>query len=111
MIFQASTDNLPFVVQVLRSNEADHAVYQKGGEGARHSVGASFQGKLIQPVVSICRQGATLTCLKVHNVVAYPSNVTIAVVLENTLPPFTQNVEIDTEADISGFSTGNGLEE
>ena len=53
VIFQAGTNDLPLVGEILRPNEPNHAVDQEWLEDARHAVGASFQRELINSVVGL----------------------------------------------------------
>ena len=63
VILQAGPDDLPFIVEIFRSDEADDAVDQERLESSGDSIGASFQGKLIDAVVGLGRQGAALAGL------------------------------------------------
>src|ERR1700704_1134265 len=78
MVFQSSADDLPFVVQILGPDEAYDTVDEKRLEGARDSVGSRFEGKLIDSVMRLGGESAALTCFEVHQVIAYPASIPLA---------------------------------
>jgi hypothetical protein len=106
---ETGPDNLPLVVQVFRPNEANNTVYQERVEGARHTIGTGLQGELVHPVVSVCRQRATLTGLEVHDIIPDPGNVSGAVMIQDPLLPFTQHTEVNTETGVGSLGAGDRL--
>src|SRR5262249_53093987 len=69
MIFKSSAHDLALVVEILRTDEADHAVHQKRLEGAGHTVSSCFERELIDAVVGLRGKGAALAGLEIHDVV------------------------------------------
>ena len=55
MIFEPRTRDLPFVEEILRSDEANYAVHEKRVERASDAIGAGFQGELIDAMMSLGR--------------------------------------------------------
>ena len=77
--------------EVLRADEADHAVDQERVERAGHAVGPGFERELIDAVMRLGRQGAALAGLEVHHVVADPGHVrALAVMLQHALAALAQ---------------------
>src|SRR5215469_14161471 len=75
MILESRADDLPFVEQVFRADESNHAVYQHGRECPGNPVRPRLERNLIDSVMGFSRQCATLSGLEVHGLVANPANV------------------------------------
>ena len=84
MIFQSGADDLPLVIEIFRADEADDAVDQERIEGASDSVGAGFERELIDAVMRLRRERAALAGFEVHDVVADPGDVALAMMLEDS---------------------------
>src|SRR5271155_4254151 len=114
MVFKSSADDLPFIVEILRTDEADDTVDEKWVEGACDSVGSRFEGQLIGSVMRFGGESATLAGFEVHDVVAYPADIVIDIALammcENLFPALAQHVQSDSEAAVGGFRPRDGLE-
>ena len=77
MVFQSSADDLPLVVQILRTDEADDAVDEKRMEGAGDAIGARFERQLIDSVMRLGGKSAALAGFEVHHVVAHPADIRV----------------------------------
>src|SRR5579864_4477291 len=111
MIFEPGTRNLPFVEEILRPNEANYAVHEKRLERASDAIGAGFQGKLIDAMMSLGRQRAALAGFEVHHVIAFPGHVATAVMIENLLASLGKHCECDSKASVGGLRSRYGLEQ
>src|SRR5258708_37678150 len=98
MVFESSADDLPLVVQIFGPDEAYYTVDEKRLEGARDSVGSCFEGELIDSVMRIGRESAALAGFEVHDVIAYPASVPLAMMIENLIAALVQHVQSDSEA-------------
>ena len=111
MIFQPGTDDLALVEEVLRPDEADHAVDQERVERPGHAVGSGLERELVDAVVSAGREGTPLPCLEVHRLVADPGDVAVAVVLEHALLSLAQQRQVDPEARVGRLGAGDRLKQ
>src|SRR6266852_9024284 len=111
VVFQPGTNDLTFVVQVFRTDKADHTVHQKGLEYARYPVRPRFQSQLIDSIVSFRREGAPLTGFEIHQIVPLPGPITSAVMFEDLLPALLQHRESNAKAAIGSFRASNRLKE
>src|SRR5271167_4999947 len=107
MVFESSADDLPFVVQILRADEADDTVDEKRMEGARDSVGSRFERELIDSVMRLGGESATLAGFEVHRVISHPAGVEIAgalaMMFENLFVALAQDAQSDAEAAVGRF--------
>src|SRR5690606_31866572 len=71
MVFQSGPDNLLAVIQIFRSDKADYGIDQQGIKLTRHGVGTRFQSLLIHAMMTIARQGTTLSGFKIHDILAH----------------------------------------
>src|ERR1035441_1794627 len=98
MVFEAGSDNLPFVKQVFGTDKADNTVDEKRVEGARDPVGSCFQGQLIDSVMRFGGERTALAGFEVHDVVACPSDIVLplalAMVVENLFTAIAQHVQV-----------------
>ena len=111
VVLQPGADDLPLVVQVLRPDEADHAVDQERVERPGHAVGPGLERELVDAVMRAGRKGTALPRLEVHRLVADPGHVAAAVVLEHALAPLAQERQVDAEAGVGGLGAGDRLEQ
>ena len=111
MILQAGANDLALVVQILGSNEADHAVDEEGIESASDTVSSRFERQLVDSVVRFRGQGAALAGFEIHHVVSYPRNITLAMMFQNALAAFSQHGQIYTEADVGCLGSGDRLKQ
>src|SRR5437762_12291163 len=81
VVFEAGAGDLPLVIQVLRPDEADDAVYQEWIERPRHAVCAGFKSQLIDAMVSFGGECASLPGFEVHCVAALPLPIPLAMML------------------------------
>src|SRR6266436_4231422 len=112
MVFEASADDLPLVVQILRPDETNDAVDEKRLEGARDSVSSRFKRQLIDSVMRLGRERAALARLEVHRVVPDPADIGIALtmMIQNLFAPLAQHTQSDSETAIGRFRARDGLE-
>src|SRR5438874_1020382 len=110
MILQPRADDLPLVVQILRTDEADDAVDEKRLEDPCDPVGSCFERQLIDAVMRFGGQCTALAGFEVHNVITCPTDIPLAVMIENLFAAFTQGIHCDSEAPVGRFRTCNGLE-
>src|SRR3984957_21264676 len=111
MIFQPGANNLAFVVEIFRADEAHDAVNQEWVEHSRHSISSRFQGYLVHAVVGFSREGTALPCFEIHHVRAFPFDVATAMMFEHALAAFSQRRERNAEAAIRRLSACNRLKE
>src|SRR6202050_2306106 len=111
VVFEAGANNLAFVVEILRADEAHHAVYQERIEAPSNAIGARFQCQLVHSVVSLCGERAALTGFEIHDVFTLPGHIAAAVMLENLLAAVTNHFQRNSETAIRGLRSGNRLEE
>jgi hypothetical protein len=105
VVFQFRSDDLPFIAEIFRTDEPNHAVYQERIEHSRNSVGPRFQRQLINPTVSFRGKCAPLAGLEVHHVLPFPPYVALGVMFENSLAALLQHRQGDAEAAVSCFGT------
>src|SRR5215212_7468833 len=65
MILEAGADDFLAVIEIFRTDEADHAVDEQRIEGARHRIGPRFAGLLVDVVMRIGRQRRALPGLEI----------------------------------------------
>jgi hypothetical protein len=106
VVFQAGTDDLLAVVEVLGADKTDHGVDQKRFEMAGHRVGAGLAGLLVEAMVRAGRERTALAGFKVHEVVAEGA----AFEAQAGVVAFLQHLEADAEAGVGGLGAGNRLE-
>src|SRR4029077_19200075 len=109
MVFKACANDLPFVIEIFRSDKADHAVYQKGIERSGHAVGPRFQRYLVHAMMRLRGKSAALAGFEVHHVFAGPWHIAPAVMLENAFASLRQHRERDAKTSIRAFGPGDGL--
>ena len=68
MIFEAGTQYLLAVVKILGANEANDRVDEHGGEVAGNGIRARLAGLLIDAVMRIRRERASLAGFEIHHV-------------------------------------------
>ena len=68
VVLQPGTDDLAAVVEVLRTDKADHRIDDEGRKPLGESVAAGLHRHLVRPEVSVGRQLRTLPRLEVHEV-------------------------------------------
>src|SRR5580658_1225236 len=110
MVFESGADDLSFIVQILRANEADDTVDEKRAEGARDSVGSRFERQLIDSVMCFGGESAALAGFEVHDVVAYPADIMLAMMFENLFAALAQHVQSDSETAVGRLRSRYGLE-
>ena len=66
VIFQAGANDLPFIIEIFRADEADHAVHEERIKHSRDTVRARFKRQLIHSVMSFGRKSASLTRFEIH---------------------------------------------
>src|SRR6266481_10011 len=97
MVFEASADDLPLVVQILRPDETNDAVDEKMLEGARDSVSSRFKRQLIDSVMRLGRERAALARFEVHRIVPDPADIVVVIALtmmiQNLFAPLAQHVQ------------------
>ena len=106
MIFQAGARDLLAVVEIFRTDEADHAVDQERVERTRHRVGARLQRLLVDTVMRVGGERAALPGLEIHHVVADGA----AAKRERGLARLAQQRKLDAEALVGRFGAGDRLE-
>src|SRR5579862_7040581 len=109
MILKTCADNLSLVAQIFRANESDNAVHKKRFKRARNSVRPSFQRQLINSVMRLRRERATLAGLEVHRVLTDPVDIALAMMLDHPFASVVQHVQVDSEASVCRFRSRNGL--
>src|SRR6476661_4817961 len=92
MILKPGADDLALVVQILRPHEPDDAVHEERVESSCDSVRSCFERELIDSMMRLGGQGATLACLEVHHVIPDPGGIPLPVVLTNALAALPQHV-------------------
>ena len=70
MILEPGANDLLAVVEIFRTDKADHAVDQQRIERTRHRVGARFAGLLIDAMMGARRQCRALPGFEIHYIVA-----------------------------------------
>nr|GFB79129.1 hypothetical protein [Tanacetum cinerariifolium] len=68
VVFEGRPDNLLAIVEVLGADEADHRIDEQRPEAPGHGVGAGLAGLLVEAVVGIGRERATLAGFEVHHI-------------------------------------------
>ena len=68
MVFQTCAGNLFGVVEIFRSDEANHRIHQERIVFLCKSIASCFHGYLVPAVMSFGRKFRTLSCLEIHNV-------------------------------------------
>ena len=111
VIFQAGADDLPFVVEIFRPDEADDAVDQERVERARHAVGARLQRQLIDAVMRLGGKRAALAGLEIHHVVRRPRRRRGGGGAPAPARGPRAASQADAEAAIGGLGAGNRLEQ
>src|ERR1700751_12903 len=109
MVFQTSANDLPFIVQVLRTDETHDAVHQKGIELPGHTIGASFEGELVDPMMGFRRKSASLPGFEIHRVLTFPGHIPPVVVFDYLFSAFAEHLQGYAEAFIRCLSSRNGL--
>src|SRR5882724_2204668 len=92
MILKPGADDLALVVQILRPNESDDAVYEERVESSGDSVRPCFERELIDSMMRLSGQGAALACLEVHHVIPSPGGIPLPMVLTNAFAAVRQHV-------------------
>src|ERR1019366_5016204 len=110
MIFQPGADDLPLVVQILRADKADDTVNEKRLESACDSVSSCFERHLIDSVMRLGGQSATLARFEIHHVIPGPADIPLAMMFENLFMALAQHVQSDSETAVGRFRTRDGLE-
>ena len=105
MVFQTGPDDLLAVVQILRTDEADHRVDQQRAVAPRHRIGPGLAGLLVQAVVRVGRQRAALAGFKIHQVGAHRA----ALQRLGHGMGFVQQCQADAERLVGRFGAGNRL--
>jgi hypothetical protein len=85
VILQPGPDDLPFVEQVFRPDEADDRVDEEGVERSGYAVGAGFERELIDAVMGAGRKSTALAGLKIHDLLAHPRACAPAMMFEHAL--------------------------
>src|SRR5579872_1871108 len=110
MILKPCADNLSLVVQILRADETDDAVNEERLKRSRHSVRSRFQRQLIDSVMCIRGKSAALAGFEVHDVIARPADIALAVMRKDPFAAFTQHGQSNSEASVRRLRPCNGLE-
>src|SRR5437764_13376869 len=98
MVFQSGADDLLAVVQVVGTDEADDRVDQQRTVAPRDGVGARFAGLLVDAVMRVGGEGASLPRLEIHDVFA-------ALQLTRGLARLVEHREINTEGRVRRLSS------
>src|SRR5581483_6932201 len=110
MIFETGTNNLSLVVEIFRSNKPDHTVHQERIEQASQTISPRFQGELIDSEVSVRRQGASLPCLEVHDVISNPAGAPVPMLFEGVGAALVQHSKSDAKASVRSLRPCHRLE-
>ena len=105
VIFQPSANNLLAVVEILRTDKADHRIDQQRFKVAGDGVGPRLAGLLVDAVVGVGRQAAPLAGLKIHHIVAEGT----APEAQGRLAGLLQHGKIDAEAAVGRFGSRHRL--
>ena len=70
VILQTGADDLLTVVEIFRADKTDHRIDQQRIKMAGNGIGARFAGLLIDAVMRIGGEGASLAGFEIHHVVA-----------------------------------------
>src|SRR6267378_510094 len=109
VIFETRANDLPLIVKIFRTDEADNTVHQERIKRTRNGVRTRFQSQLIDSMMSSGGECASLPRFKIHDIRAPPVHVSLAMMFENLLAAFAQHFQCDAETAIRGFSAGDGL--
>ncbi len=111
VIFQAGANDLALVVEIFRADEADNGVDEERIERTGNAIGARFQRQLVDAVMRVGGERASLPRFEIHHVVAAPGHIARPVMIQNTLAAFPQHREINAEALVRCLRAGDGLEQ
>src|SRR5271168_656053 len=103
MIFQPSANDLAFVGEIFRADEANDAVNQERVEHSRYSIRARFEGYLVHALVGFSGEGTTLPCFEIHHVRAFPLHVAPTMMFEHARAALAQSRERNAEAAVRRF--------
>jgi len=103
VVFESGANDLAFIVEILGADEADDAVYEKWIEASREAVGSRFERQLVYSLVCFCGERAALTGFEIHDVLALPGDLALAMMFENLLAAFTNHLKRNSEATICGL--------
>src|SRR5580693_9270216 len=97
MIFKSGTNDLPFVIEVFRTDEADYAVHEKGIENTCYTISAGFECQLIDSVMGLGGKRATLARLEIHDVVSNPLDLARPVMFKYAFAALAQRAQRDSK--------------
>jgi len=106
MVLEAGPDDLLGVIQVFRTNEADHGVDQEGVVTLGQAIAAGFHGHLVPAKVGIRRQFGSLAGFKVIDV--RPGRRPLG---QQECPGFVNHGHGHTEGIIALLGASNRLED
>src|ERR1700730_17103629 len=70
MVLEPGANDFLAVIEIFRTDEADHAVDQKRIERAGDGIGARFAGLLVDAVMGVGRERRALPGLEIHDIAA-----------------------------------------
>src|SRR6185437_13489680 len=105
VILEPGADDFLAVIEIFRTDEADHAVDEQRMIDPRHRIGTRLKGLLVDAVMGIGRQRRALPGLEIHHVVADGA----ARQRTPGVMRFAEQRKVDAKAAIGGLRTGDRL--